>query len=310
MSRTSIDASLFTQNSFGPANLLDNGGFDIWQRGNSITGTVEVKTADRWGKNIGSAVLVQFDVSKETTITDKSATSCKIVFNKTSGGFVGIIQSIENPTNYASKTLTLSIRGLTTVPNSLKVGIEETGGTYSSYHSGSGNWETLTVTKTISSTPGPIYITIYMDANGGPGTYYADNAMLTIGSQPVSFAPLHPQVDLARCQRYYFRIGNPTTDEDICTSQAFTTTTSIGSIHYPVEMRVAPTITITNAVNGFQVATANGGGNLSTAMSTSLINTKVARIQATGQAASLTVGNASYLYAVVNNGKLEFSADL
>ena len=40
------------------------------------------------------------------------------------------------------------------------------------------------------------------------GTYYVDNAMLVVGSQPADYAPLHPADDLARCLRYYEIIGD------------------------------------------------------------------------------------------------------
>jgi hypothetical protein len=42
------------------------------------------------------------------------------------------------------------------------------------------------------------------------GTLYLDNAMLVIGPAPAPYQPLHPQEELARCQRYYEVLGATT----------------------------------------------------------------------------------------------------
>jgi hypothetical protein len=63
-----------------------------------------------------------------------------------------------------------------------------------------GSFVTLTATATIGASATLVQVQIQMIASG---TSYFDHAMLVIGPAPAPFQPLHPQEDLARCQRYY-----------------------------------------------------------------------------------------------------------
>lgn len=78
-------------------NLLDNGWFNVNQRGStSYTGTANVYTVDRWKKNYAVDIVT---VNNDGTITLQAggATAC-------------LYQFVENPTSYIGKTVTLSAR--------------------------------------------------------------------------------------------------------------------------------------------------------------------------------------------------------
>jgi hypothetical protein len=126
------------------ANLLTNGGFEVWQRGNGPFTTAY--TADRWGWKTSTANAVRIRTYDGTTIGSGT------------------------------------------------------------YHSGSGAYQTLTLTTTFSAAPTVAWFGVEFDASC---TAYLDNAMLVVGSQAADYAPLHPADDLARCLRYYETIGSP-----------------------------------------------------------------------------------------------------
>jgi hypothetical protein len=71
--------------------------------------------------------------------------------------------------------------------------------TYSGYHSGSGNYETLTVSGITAGGTQAVANAFF----AGSCTAYLDNAMLVVGSVAADYAPFLPADDLARCQRYY-----------------------------------------------------------------------------------------------------------
>ena len=183
------------------ANQLTNGGFDIWQRG---VGSFSASTAfgpDRWQLLItgGDTLAVS-----QTAVADSGslyAASCAVVAASATSR---LNQKIENYQMARGRTMSLSVRVKCSVANVVRVSIQDSinGSRYSSYHTGSGNWETLTVSAAPISSAA---LALYVEINFGIGSYTAvvDNAMLIYGATPAAFLPLTPAEDLARCQRYY-----------------------------------------------------------------------------------------------------------
>lgn len=178
------------------SNLLVNGGFEIWQRGTSFTGFLF--TADRWQTSpAGGSTL---SVSRETTTTDGSPTAAAC----TAGGTVtsqqcNLQQTVED-LQIKGKTVTLSIRVRSPSVGSVRLGIYTSAWQMGTVNALSGTYETLTVTTAVPAGGTPIVVGVLF---GAAGTFYIDNAMLVVGSQPSDYAPLHPADDLARCLRYY-----------------------------------------------------------------------------------------------------------
>src|SRR5579863_5885558 len=178
---TSIDLSLAPSNQ---TNILDNGGFEIWQRGTSFTNPANstVPTADRWYpyKNVSGAPTA--NISQSSSVVDSGLYSLEISISAIgTSSFEYVAQDIEVYQAYAGKTITLSVRVNTTLAN-VAAGIQDSVGTlYSSVHPGDGTWHTLTVTKTISSSTTFLTIIVGCTSIVATGNIYIDSAMLVTG---------------------------------------------------------------------------------------------------------------------------------
>lgn len=180
-------------------NLLTNGGFEVWQRGTGSFTADGAYSADRWVlfKSGGSTITVTQETS---TIAANSRYSLKAVTTSTT---CGVQQKIENGYELRGQTVAVSIRVHQSVSSGVRVVLSADGGTTSgtaSYSTTTGSFVTITTTMTLSATATYALLAIYFDL---AGTYYLDNAMLVIGPNAAPYEPLHPQEELARCQRYY-----------------------------------------------------------------------------------------------------------
>lgn len=183
--------------------LLTNGGFEIWQRGSGpYTGSGDY-TADRWQQSLGSGSTIS--TSRDSGNSDDGSEYCAAV-TYTHLNESGIFQRLENYQQLRNKTITFSLRVKTATSNAVRIAIkDDVGGyTYSSYHSGSGDYETLTVTATVTSSTTQLNAEIRL---GATSTVYLDNAMLVLGDLPSEYAPRHPGDDMSLCERYYEVVG-------------------------------------------------------------------------------------------------------
>jgi len=189
------------------ANLLTNGGFEIWQRGNGPFTTHQAYAADKWQILLSGGQTVS--VTRDTANADTGSVACAAFVISGTVSAAAQAQWIQRANDAVAadnlglrgRTVTFSMRVRASVANAVRLslydGSTETTG---AYHSGSGAYETLTVTKTMASNMSAVLTRAYVEA---AGTFYFDNAMLVVGSVAADYAPLHPADDLARCQRYY-----------------------------------------------------------------------------------------------------------
>ena len=190
------------------ANLLTNGGFEIWQRGNGpfTNAGGGARSADRW-TILGATNLVS--VSRDTANADTGSTYCAAVTAAagiTSGNVGDFSQRLTDMTEAKGRILSASVRIKTTTANAVKLRLSGDAGTSyadSSWHPGTGAYVTLTATLPVASTT-DAWVRIWFEA---PCTAYIDNAMLVVGSVAADYVPLHPADDLARCLRYYETFG-------------------------------------------------------------------------------------------------------
>lgn len=174
-------------------NLLTNGGFEVWQRGAGPFSALNAYSADRW--LIGSSGVGT--ITKETTTVDSSGSSLKAVV--TANGFI-ISQKLEDFAQLRGQTLSLSVRIQQSVASGVTMSIQDGIGTPSfPTSSTTGAWVTLTQTFVVAASATSVTIAFQFSV----GTHYLDNAMLVMGPAPTAYVPLHPQEELARCQRYY-----------------------------------------------------------------------------------------------------------
>ena len=188
------------------ANLLTNGGFEIWQRGNGAFTANGAYSADRWYPEAGT-----LSVSRDTTNMDNGSGACAAVISSGSGG--AFSQQVGAGSDglrlgLGGRTVSWSVRVRTSTANAVRLRLDgNVTGTPSAYHSGNGAYQTLTVTETVPVGVTALSARVLLDATC---TAYIDNAMLVVGSQPADYAPLHPADDLARCLRYYEMLGGDT----------------------------------------------------------------------------------------------------
>ena len=220
-------------------NLLTNGGFEIWQRGNGPFTANGVYAADRWW--VLPTAPTTTSVTRDTANVDGGSIACAAVVVGAYAAESYLSQRVEDFTQLRGRTITFSIRGRSSVANGLRLAIGQTSGsTFGAYHSGGGAYETLSVTVAIAANTSIVQCNVSFDANG---TYYLDNAMLVVGSVAADYAPLHPADDLARCQRYYEVItgnfGFP-----MLTGTAAATSQGYGqSMGFKAAKPVSPTVT-------------------------------------------------------------------
>lgn len=262
------------------ANVLINGGFEIWQRGTSFTNPASLAyTVDRW-RTSSAGTLPTYSVSQESSIIDGSgvyAVKINITDNAGNTG-LDLQQLIENYSTYAGKTVTFQARVRSTVTGAKLCIADGTQYVYSSALSVTGSYQTLTVTATISATPtwlGFILITGGTVGLQAPiGTWYMDNAMAVIGSQAVAYAPRPFAHDVQMCQRYFHKSYGLTTppasvtDAGVIAQVVGTATTGplYTTAHFPADMRVTPTITVYDHTTGASGQLYRGAGGKTAAV--------------------------------------------
>ncbi|HYW86247.1 MAG TPA: hypothetical protein VFB50_00645 [Chloroflexota bacterium] len=227
------------------ANLLTNGGFEIWQRGNGPFTAQYAYFADRW--SIGLAGTDTISVSKATANIDTGSTACAVVtFTLGSGGgstYVHQYLKMSDGNQQIGRTISFSCRVNTSTANAVRIGAysDGTGGTtaYSTFHPGSGAYVTLSVTANVPSDASYTDCYIFFAASC---TARLDNATLVVGSVAADYAPLHPADDLARCLRYFETLSGTST-QALLHAQVYSTTGAQYIMHYKASKAVVPTLT-------------------------------------------------------------------
>ena len=252
-------------------NGVINGGFDIWQRGTSVSvaSTVFGYTADRWLTNQQSAITVSRQSVSDTTNLPNILYCARYQRNsgQTSTTVVQLTQPFENinSTPFVGKTVTLSFyarKGADfSASGSILNAVLYTGTGFdqnllSSYTGAatplvSANtltttWQRFTVTGTVSASATEVAPYFYYTPTGTAGTndyYEITGVQLEVGSvaTPFSRAGGTIQGELAACQRYYFRTANDSAFAQFAAGVAASTTDFTAYLQMPVTMRVAPT---------------------------------------------------------------------
>jgi hypothetical protein len=223
------------------ANLLTNGGFEIWQRGNGPFTVGGAHTADRWRIILGASSTIS--VTRDTANAEVGSNACAAVtYTHAAASYVW--QKNEDYLQLRGRTVSLSARVRCNAANAVRIYVSDGGAgvQYSTYHTGDNTWQTLTVTAFVVPA-GAISVDVGFNF-AASCTAYLDNAMLVIGSVAADYAPLHPADDLARCLRYYEVMGQPGGNDFVFSGYA---TGASGTWFFPatfkVQKPVVPTVT-------------------------------------------------------------------
>jgi hypothetical protein len=278
------------------ANLLVNGGFEIWQRGNGpFTANYG---PDRW--LVAASASDTISVSKDTTNVDAtlgSVAAAACTFTLSGGaGNTQIYQILKPSDNYGllNRAVSFSVRVRTATANAVRIAVYNGASViYSGYHTGDGTWQTLSVSTTMSGTLWQVNVFFVASC-----TAYLDNAMLVVGSVAADYTPLHPADDLARCLRYYEARSYPSNNY-IALGQAFSTTQIAGVLPgFLARKAVTPTITIAAGGVGTLALTSSAFGvNVLTTFTPTASSPDAAHFVAAIGPTVLVAGNASVLMA-------------
>lgn len=273
----------------GALNQLVNGGFEVHQRGGTVTAT-NAYAHDRWQLILAGTSTAT--VTDETTIVDTgSGHAAKVVYVHNTASRID--QKLEQYLQMRGRTLSLSFRAHQSVASGWVPYIEDSGTrTYGTTTTTTGAFVTKTVSLAIGSGATSVRAGVEFRASG---TFYLDNAMLVVGASPVDFVPTPPADGLDRCQRYYQEIGGLSLFEPFGVGANASTT--VGEIHVrlPVEMVAAPTVTV-SAAGDFTLLGADGTQKTATAVSVNQATRRSLRLLVT-VAAGLTAGGGTAMLA-------------
>ena len=264
------------------SNAFINGAFDIWQRGNSFTGTGPI--ADRWRSihsGTGTTTFSRADVSTDSSVVGKYA----LQITKSSGSTTGdyFLQRIEGVKSVTGQ-LTYSLYAKANAATDITVYARQyfgTGGSPSaivdvlfgtiSVPSGS-TFEKYSLTETLLSlagktvgTDGNDYVEFFaIISNSANATLTVTNIQVEPGSVANDFRRNADslQGELAACQRYYFKLSSPGSFTSLGFGQCTSATEASIGIPFPVEMRTNPgSLEQTGVAGNYGVSSAGGGGN-------------------------------------------------
>jgi len=270
-------------------NLLTNGGFEIWQRGNGPFTANNAWATDCWSIQLGGTSTVS--LSRITSTAGSSGFSAGVTYTHAAGGsFILRSQKFDSPAQLAGRVISASLMVKSNAAGTVKLRITDgVGNSDGAYNIGT-TVEKLTVTRTVDANPTSIQVFVICDV--GSCIIEMNDAMLVVGSVPADYAPLHPADDLARCLRYYETMGG-TNNEYVLTGQAWSTTGTFYPLRFTVRKAITPTVTFTPSFG----TTAAAGANTSLTNLTSAVITPAGSQIGGTVASGMVAGSATVLYS-------------
>ena len=226
-------------------NLLINGDFQVWQRGDRFTGIGKIFTADRW-----FIPLINNDSGNKVEKV-KNTSECPSMYamrltRQNTSGKVQIYQPIENYSMYEGKKLTISfyVRAVGT-PKFIgyRVGQNQNGGLTPTT-----SWQRVAKTVEAAHFTADTSCGGFLIYTTDDGLFPANSGIeiaglkVELGGVATPFTTRTYQEELALCQRYFYNPlylagGYPYLTE-LCT----TTNGGAFRIQFPVPMRILPTL--------------------------------------------------------------------
>lgn len=225
-------------------NLLINPDFAINQRGRASytdDGTTQY-TVDRW------KIFHNANISA-TTITPQSNGGVVVSITQTTGGNYNVFaQDVENYIPLRGKTLTLTMK-LSSVSGTFKIGGFEGTDTFRTDEITEDGTYTLTFTMGANASRLLVFLTTSAAATH---TCTIDYAKLELGSVATTFTPPDPATELAKCQRYFYRIDTSVAQNKYELTRRARSAYSFyeEQAYFPCTMRTRPTVYVHSANDG------------------------------------------------------------
>jgi len=328
-----------TLSSQAGKNGIINGGFDIWQRGTSVSvsASTNAYTADRWGEGGGAnATTVSRQATSDTTNLPSIQYCARVQRNsgQTSTNGITFVQSMEtvNSIPYAGKTVTMSFyarkgTNYSAASNALTAYIitgtgtdqNRIGGAYTGDNASivttvtlTATWQRFTLTGTLPATATEIasYFTYTPSGTAGAADYYEiTGVQLELGSTATTFSRAGGTIqgELAACQRYFWKVTNDTVSKAIANGVYWSGSIFIMTIPFPVEMRISPNSTVVNGTSYWYIHV--GGSDYCDTLTTALASTTTIDAEFTGNVAG-TTGWGGQLRTGSASASLTLSAEL
>jgi hypothetical protein len=320
-------------------NLIINGGFDIWARstGSIPLGASGDYTADRWQgyRNIAGATVsrqatgdttnlpfIQYCARVQRTLANTSTASILFVNSSETVNSIpyagkAIVFSFyaRAGANFSATSSQLTVQlqtGTGTDQNALMTGYTGLTNAVNSTATLTTTWQRFTYTATLGATITEIapYFTFAPTGTAGANDYYEiTGVQVEIASSATAFSRNAGTIqgELAACQRYYY-LHAFGTNGSICNFLYFNSTTATAILNFPVQMRVAPTLSATTGTSYYAIET---GSNLDYVNSLTLAKTTTTATQLyNASEAAGTVGLSGIGYTNNSSALLAFSAEL
>ena len=270
--RVAADLETFTQTEItakdvvakaGRRNLIINGGFDVWQRGESHSAIGY--GSDRWHTSSPSSI----SLVKEADSLHGNVAALTISNTDTN-----YVQAIENLSGlFLSKEVTLSFWVKSDTITSSK--IQAYNGAAFTLEIGydiTSSWTKVSKTFNTGSsyTAGTVFRLYVLRTSNTTGTVRFANVQLELGSVATDFEHRLYGEELALCRRYYQRFGGAAYIGLATGVQGSTTTSKFTFVH-PVQMRATPLIGFYNIIvtnrTSFDTDVTSVGGSVAGAAS-------------------------------------------
>jgi hypothetical protein len=267
-------------------NAILNSGFNVWQRGTSLTGGGSQNyTADRWIGWRSGTTFARF-ATGDTTNLPNIQYCMRVQRNNgdSSTAAIFLSQPVEtvNSIPFAGKTIIMSFyarKGALYSPTSSLLRAICTTGTGTDQNPLGGftggvdtvsdvtlttTWQRFTFQIAVGATATQIATTFQMTATGTAGAsdyFEVTGVQLEVGNQMTPYTPATPTyaTELAACQRYFQCMTPTATFQDlIAGSSADSTSFCRYPYKFPVQMRVAPTLGTTGTASDYANLTATG----------------------------------------------------
>ena len=320
-------------------NGIINGGFDVWQRGTSVSvaASSNVYTADRWGEGGGAnATTVSRQATSDTTNLPSIQYCARVQRNaaQTSTNGITFVQSMEsvNSIPYAGKTVTMSFyarkgTNYSAASNALTAYIitgtgtdqNRIGGAYTGDNASivttvtlTATWQRFTLTGTLPATATEIasYFTYTPSGTAGAADFFEiTGVQLELGSTATTFSRAGGTIqgELAACQRYYWRSLTGYTFAPVRTTViSNASTTGYGYFVPNCTMRIPPT-----SVDFSNLTIVRDGAGTWAVSALTINNATVdGTIINLTAASGMAAGTSGQLVTTNSTGYLGFSAEL
>ena len=290
---TNGTVNLFTSSTLSVAagkNGVINGGYDIWQRGTSISlaaGTSYTYMADRWQTLTGTGQACTISRQSVSDATNLPNIQYCLRYQRNSGqtgtGTLYNVQSFEtaNSIPFAGKAITFSFyarkgANYSAISSTLAVNLDSGTGTDQNRLTGSytGNvalitssatltttWQRFTFNATVPTNATELCTFFGFTPTGTAGTndyYEITGVQLELGSTATTFSRAggNIQQELATCQRYYNRYSISAAPAYFLNGVARGGTVASCYFPAPVEMRIVPS---SIDVSGFRIYNFSSG---------------------------------------------------